>query len=332
VSFDQKILVIRFSSIGDIVLATSPLKTIRRAYPDAQITFLTLDTFAPLLEYHPDIDALVSISKRMSLIELWGFADHIRRKQYRHIFDLHNSIRSNLVTLRSSSPVYQLKKPRWNRFLLFYFHHNEFGSDFSTLKMYHEHLGSIWNENDVLPATLLKVSNYEQKMARNMLLDKNIFDEFIAVVPGAAWTQKQWPAEKYIETLNQLDLPAVLLGEKKDTICFDIAKRSSSTVNLAGQTTLRQALAVLANSTYVIGSDTGLTHAAEALGKQVYMILGPTSPETGAGVNLPGSTNIETNVWCRPCSQNGKFPCYRKTQECMDSIVPNDVIQSLLPG
>ena len=214
-SFDQKILVIRFSSIGDIVLATSPLKTIRRAYPDAQITFLTLDTFAPLLEYHPDIDALVSISKRMSLIELWGFADHIRRKQYRHIFDLHNSIRSNLVTLRSSSPVYQLKKPRWNRFLLFYFHHNEFGSDFSTLKMYHEHLGSIWNENDVLPATLLKVSNYEQKMARNMLLDKNIFDEFIAVVPGAAWTQKQWPAEKYIETLNQLDLPAVLLGEKR---------------------------------------------------------------------------------------------------------------------
>ena len=331
-SFDQKILVIRFSSIGDIVLATSPLKTIRRAYPDAQITFLTLDTFAPLLEYHPDIDALVSISKRMSLIELWGFADHIRRKQYRHIFDLHNSIRSNLVTLRSSSPVYQLKKPRWNRFLLFYFHHNEFGSDFSTLKMYHEHLGSIWNENDVLPATLLKVSNYEQKMAQNMLLDKNIFDEFIAVVPGAAWTQKQWPAEKYIETLNQLDLPAVLLGEKKDTICFDIAKRSSSTVNLAGQTTIRQALAVLANSAYVIGSDTGLTHAAEALGKQVYMILGPTSPETGAGVNLPGSTNIETDVWCRPCSQNGKFACYRKTQECMDSIVPNDVIQSVLPG
>ena len=331
-SFDQKILVIRFSSIGDIVLATSPLKTIRRAYPDAQITFLTLDTFAPLLEYHPDIDALVSISKRMSLIELWGFADHIRRKQYRHIFDLHNSIRSNLVTLRSSSPVYQLKKPRWNRFLLFYFHHNEFGSDFSTLKMYHEHLGSIWNENDVLPAPLLKVSNYEQKMARNMLLDKNIFDEFIVVVPGAAWMQKQWPAEKYIETLNQLDLPAVLLGEKKDTICFDIAKHSSSTVNLAGQTTLRQALAVLANSAYVIGSDTGLTHAAEALGKQVYMILGPTSPETGAGVNLPGSTNIETDVWCRPCSQNGKFPCYRKTQECMDSIVPNDVIQSVLQG
>ena len=331
-SFDQKILVIRFSSIGDIVLATSPLKTIRRAYPDAQITFLTLDTFAPLLEYHPDIDALVSISKRMSLIELWGFADHIRRKQYRHIFDLHNSIRSNLVTLRSSSPVYQLKKPRWNRFLLFYFHHNAFASDFSTLKMYHEHLGSIWNENDDLPATLLKVSNYEQKMARDMLLDKNIFDEFITVVPGSAWTQKQWPAEKYIETLNQLDLPVVLLGEKKDTICFDIAKGSSSAVNLAGQTTIRQALAVLANSAYVIGSDTGLTHAAEALGKQVYMILGPTSPETGAGVNLPGSTNIETDVWCRPCSQNGKLPCYRKTQECMDSIVPNDVIQSLLPG
>ena len=65
--FDQKILVIRFSSIGDIVLATSALRTIRSSYPKAQITFLTLDEYAPLLEYHPDIDFLLSINRRSNI-------------------------------------------------------------------------------------------------------------------------------------------------------------------------------------------------------------------------------------------------------------------------
>ena len=98
---------------------------------------------------------------------------------------------------------------------------------------------------------------------------------------------------------------------------------------MAGKTSLRQALAILSNSTHVIGSDTGLTHAAEALRIPVSMILGPTSKETGAGVHLENSRNIEKNLWCRPCSQNGKRPCYRKNQVCMDSISVADVIQSV---
>ena len=85
--YDQKILVIRFSSIGDIILATSPLKTIRAAYPEAQITFLTLDVFSPLLEFHPDIDALVTLSKKASFFELYSFRKYLKSKSYNMIFD-----------------------------------------------------------------------------------------------------------------------------------------------------------------------------------------------------------------------------------------------------
>jgi len=88
-------------------------------------------------------------------------------------------------------------------------------------------------------------------------------------------------------------------------------------------------LAILSNSAHVIGSDTGLTHAAEALRIPVSMIQGPTSRETGAGVHLVTSRNIEKDLWCRPCSQNGKRPCYRKSQVCMDSISVGDVVQSV---
>ena len=86
--YDQKILVIRFSSIGDIILATSPLKTIRTAYPDAQITFLTLDVFSPLLEFHPDIDALVTLSKKASFFELYSFRKYLKTRHDTNLDDL----------------------------------------------------------------------------------------------------------------------------------------------------------------------------------------------------------------------------------------------------
>ena len=324
-SIDQKILIIRFSSIGDIVLATSALTTVRNAYPTAQITFLTLDNFAPLLEFHPGIDRLIPLSKKMSVLNLWKFSEYIRKQKFSIIFDLHNSIRSNIIASRAGCTVHQLRKPRWNRFLLFLFHQNEFDENFSTRKMYHNHLGEIWQDGDEIPNTSLIVTEHEKSEAVK-LVGQN---PFISIVPGAAWLQKQWTAKKYVELIQNLKIPVVLLGAKKDIICFQIKDKAPYVINLAGKTSLRQALAVLSNASHVIGSDTGLTHAAEALGISVSMILGPTSTETGAGTHLPISTNIQKSIWCRPCSQNGKRPCYRKTQICMDSVSTSDVIQTL---
>ena len=88
-------------------------------------------------------------------------------------------------------------------------------------------------------------------------------------------------------------------------------------------------MAIIAEAKYIIGSDTGLMHAAEALGRKVSMILGPTSIETGGGSYLPGSVNLEKDIWCIPCSQNGKSPCYREKQFCLDSIDSVDIINSL---
>ena len=88
-------------------------------------------------------------------------------------------------------------------------------------------------------------------------------------------------------------------------------------------------MAIIKNSLYVIGSDTGLSHIAESLNKSVYMILGPTSLETGASVISKSSKVIEKDLWCRPCSQNGKRKCYRSRQFCMDLITVNDVLKIL---
>ena len=119
-NFDQKILIVRFSSIGDIVQSTSPLKTIRSVYPDSQITFLTLSEYAPLLEMHPDIDILISIKRNENLNKLLGLRNSLKLKKYNLIYDLHCSLRSKIITYQISGKVYRIKKPRLARFLLFF--------------------------------------------------------------------------------------------------------------------------------------------------------------------------------------------------------------------
>ena len=329
-NLDQKILVIRFSSIGDIVLATSALSTIRTAYPDSEITFLTLDKFAPLMEFHPHVDRLLSIPSNSSIRYLWEFSRYMDRNSYGLIYDMHNSIRSNIVTFHSRSQMYQLRKPRFNRMMLFHFHKSYFQSQFSARSMYHEYLGPIWNgDHETIPPPLLRLSASELKKGKSSLVNRGVIGEYIAVMPEAAWKQKQWRSKKYIEVLSRLDMPSVLIGSKIDNICTDIQKGLENSLDLSGQTSLREAMSIIANARHVIGSDTGLVHAAEALGKNVSMILGPTSTETGAGVSLDKSINIEKDLWCRPCSQNGSVPCYRKKQYCMESITPQNVLDSL---
>lgn len=328
--YDQKILIIRFSSIGDIILSTSPLKTIRISYPNAQITFLTLDVFKPLLEFHPDIDAILSISKTDTLNKLFHFKNYLIKKNYDIIFDLHNSLRSRVILFGNKSKIFRLHKPRFKRFLLFNFFINTFDKEFSTLKMYHDCISINSIPVQKIPKPYLKVTKSELEQTKTLLRNKLVNNEFITIIPGAAWKQKQWRLKYYIKLIEKINFDVILIGTKKDNICFDIEEHSKEKIhNFAGKTSLREALSILSLSKYVIGSDTGLTHAAEAIGKPVTMILGPTSRETGAGVNLDSSINIEKDIWCRPCSQNGSARCYRKKQYCMDLINPEDVLNSI---
>ena len=153
-------------------------------------------------------------------------------------------------------------------------------------------------------------------------------------MPGAAWPQKQWGVAKYSEAITKIisrsNKSIVLLGGKKDKINNEIEKINNQVFNLTGKTDLRQAISILSLSDTVLGSDTGLVHIAEALGKSVNMILGPTAKETGGGVSLSSSKNIETDLWCRPCSQNGKNSCYRSSQHCMNLISSDAVVKSVL--
>ena len=331
-SFSKKILIIRFSSIGDIVLSTSFLLTIKTLFPKSEVHFLTLDRFSSILENQPNVDRLIVLNSKSGYKDLLGLNNIIKKSNYDKIFDLHSSIRSLTITLGLNDIVSRIKKPRLFRFLLFQFHVNLFPKNFSAIHMYHQCLDT--NLESDYPSTHLVVTSLERKIAKKMLKEYGVNGQFIALVPGAAWERKQWSVEKYCEVINMITssskMNLVMFGSEKDEINDRIANLNVKVTNMSGKTNLRQAMSLLSLSKVVIGSDTGLLHIAEALGIPVNMILGPTSQETGGGVNLKSSKNIEVDIWCRPCSQNGQKHCYRSKQYCMENISPEKVVSTLM--
>ena len=145
--------------------------------------------------------------------------------------------------------------------------------------MYH----SLLEKTDSFPKTELHLSNDEVEETMDYLLNNNIDKNYITIVPGAAWSQKQWSIENYNNLMTRLmksfDATIVILGATNDIICDQIIKHNRI-INLKDKTSLRMAMGILKSSQHTIGSDTGLLHISEALDTPVTMILGPTSKET----------------------------------------------------
>ena len=330
----RTILVLRLSSIGDIVQATSPLATLRNRFPNARIDFMTLSHFAPLLENQPSINRIIKINSSEPVMTLRSMGNRID-EEYDLVVDLHNSLRTKIMRRRivnTETLVY--KKPRWKRLKLFQLHINDFADGFNQRTLYHECLNPVLNGQTDISHTEISISENEKNQVTEVLKQKGFKHDYLVVIPSAAWKTKLWSVDGYTSVfstlLKETDLSIIILGSVKDNICDEIDMDDSRVLNLKGKTDLRTSLAIINNAKVVMGSDTGLVHAAEALGVSAVMIMGPTSVETGGGTFLENSVTLANeDLWCRPCSQNGKTPCYRKEQYCMTSITPENVINSI---
>jgi len=317
----KKILIIRMSAIGDIVLSTSFLSSVKKEFPNAKIDFLIKSEFSDIMYQNDLINDLITYDKQAGLKGLLALGKGLKNKNYDMVYDIHSVFRSKILSLFIKTKNFKkISKPRLKRFLLFYGYQNFFEKNFSHIKMYHSLLG----KTGMFPKTKLSLSDEEINQAKSFLQNYNIKDNFITVVPGAAWSQKQWSVDSYNNLVKRLlktfDMDIVLLGAKNDTICDEFISHKRI-LNLKDKTSLRVAMGILKLSQHTIGSDTGLLHISEALDTPVTMILGPTSKETGAGIVLAKSKIIQNNdLWCRPCSQNGSRSCYRKEQYCLTGI------------
>lgn len=332
----RTILVLRFSSIGDIIQTTSVVGTLKSQFPNAQIDFMTLSKYASILEGQSNINKIhaVDINANYSSLKRIGF--EMEMMGYDIVIDLHNTIRSRIIRKSMlKTRALWIKKPRWNRLKLFLFRQNHFPSDFNVRSWMHDPVRPILKKPFKISKTNLTISGSEKNRVKTFLHGKGVTGDYCVFTPGAAWVQKQWISERYANVIDEkiaaLGISTILIGGSDDKICSHIKNNSESkVVDIHGETSLRESMAIVSGAQFVLGSDTGFLHAGEALGVPVIAILGPTSRETGASVFNNTSKVVDNKILsCRPCSQNGSFPCYRKEQYCMTSIQADHVINAI---
>lgn len=335
-----KILILRFSSFGDVTQALSlPAKT-KELAPNAEIHFVTRADFAPLMTEHPLITKVWSFSRKQGLGGLIRLALTLQKEHFTHIYDAHNSTRSKLICWFLRFPldprrfftqpaVTRKSQKRWKRFLLFRFRINRFQMPFSGQRDLLEP-GQKWGLSLTLPPPPQLYLKNDTKQKVEGILSSFGLKNYVALAPSAAHALKRWPLGHWQDLIRKNPpLQFVCLGGPEDTFIQELVDIDPKRVhNFAGQLSLLESAVVVANSRCLVTNDTGLLHVAEQLGKNAIALMGPAP---FGFPSRPSTEILELNLWCKPCSKHGQGPCINKEkfQKCMVDLTPDLVSQKL---
>lgn len=324
----EKILMIRFSAIGDIVQCLSVAAKLKEKFPDAEIHWVTREDMKGLMAHHPALTHVWTFDRKSGFSNLLKLAFQLRKARFSRIYDAHNNLRSIFIcTILSplgwGPEVLRRSIKRWERFLLFRFRINKFEQPFSGQRDLIEPL-QRWGITKTLPPTPQFFINEPSSIKADELIQNH--RPFIALAPSAAYFLKRWPKESFIELTQLLpDYKFICLGGPDDAFIHDIAKVDPSRIlNLTGKCSLGVSAAVIQRAELLVANDTGLMHIGEQLGKPVIALMGPAP--FGFPSRTPKTLILERNLSCRPCSKHGQGPCINKIyHQCMLDIKPAEV-------
>lgn len=315
----KKVLIIRFSSIGDIVLTTPIIRCLKKQSPAIRIAYLTKSAYTPILEANPYIDKIYSFENGLSEV-----IPALKAEQFDLVIDLHKNLRSLFVKIslkRNSVSFSKLNFRKWIRVNL----KLNCLPELHLVDRYFNSLKSIRIVNDGLG---LDYFIAEKDQVDLLTLPASFHHGFYAIVIGAKHFTKRFPNQKQIELIDQLELPAVLLGDENDFKDAEIIKNQSANevFNACGKFTINQSASLLRLAIKVFTNDTGLMHIAAALNKDIVLIWGSTIPEFGMypyqSKNITNKIHYVQNEYlsCRPCSKIGYSKCPKQHFDCMQRI------------
>ena len=328
----MKILIIRFSSIGDIVL-TSPVIRCLKKQTGAEIHYLTKKNFEKILLSNSYVDKVFSIEKEISEV-----ITDLKSMNYDYVIDLHKNLRSLHVKKALGVKSFSFNKLNIEKWLMVNLKINQLPHTHivdRNLKTV-ESLG-VKNDGEGLDYFIPK----EDEIDLNVIIQKHKFpiinSNFIAFVIGAAHATKRLPVEKIINICNGLNLPIILLGGKEDFENGELISTKSTgyVLNLCSKLNLNQSASIVKQANVVISHDTGLMHIAAAFRKKIISVWGNTIPEFGMYPYYPTSENegifnskiVEVKgLSCRPCSKIGYDKCPKGHFKCMQMIDTKGVI------
>jgi ADP-heptose:LPS heptosyltransferase len=308
-----KILVVRFSSIGDIVLTTPVVRMLKKQL-NAQVHFLTKSAYVSLLKNNPYIDSVYQIQNSITEV-----IPDLKKEKYDYVIDLHSNLRTQILKFRLGVAAKSFNKLNMEKFMLTNFKLDNMPK-IHIVDRYLEtvkHLG-IKNDNQGLDFFL----------SANDKLDISIFPKnYIVFVIGGQHATKILPNEKIISIIKKVNKPVLLIGGPEDAHKGEeIAKACDKVVNTCGKYSILQSASLVQQATMVITHDTGMMHIAAAFNKKIYSVWGNTVPEFGMYPYLESeqSKRIEVKgLNCRPCSKIGYDKCPKGHFKCMQEIDEN---------
>jgi len=316
----MKILVVRFSSMGDIIYTTPVVRCLKTQLPDAEIHFLTKPAFKYIYDNNPHLDKLLLLKPTLA-----ETIEEIKAEKYDYLIDLHNNLRTSLIKLRTGIKSSAYKKQRIRKWLSLKFN-LKLVPPVHLVERYMKAVKFLGVKNDSKPI------DYYIKTEHNLtkLLPESHQPGFLAFIIGATHFTKRIPNEKIISICRKVNAPIVLLvGNDVKENGNEIATAIGSNIyNACGITSLDESVYLVSKAKKVLGFDTGLTHIAEAFDKPIASIWGGTVPELlGVQPYMVKDTEvIGINLPCRPCSKFGLEKCPLGHFKCMNNIPEQTVI------
>lgn len=337
------ILIIRFSSLGDIILLTPLFREVHRLFPNAEIDFLTSTTFAGICANNPHINQVIAIDRKGGSEPLKQFMVNHPPDTYDLVIDAHRSLRSRLLLLkwlgilnRFQQKTVSINKRSFKRNLLLSTGINLMKGAVSQRKAYLNLIRHLDKKDDPDTRTELFPSSTDIKRAQKIIQENRLEGQkIVALGPGASFPGKCWSKESFLALCTSLQkegYPVVLLGGKGEEEPVWIENNSDKKLlNLAGELSYLETAAILDHCALVISNDSAVVHFAEAMQVPAIAIFGPTTREFGYGPFLPKSRIMEVDLKCRPCSRNGKGKCSNTIQrQCLVDISVQSVLEAAL--
>lgn len=319
----NKVLIIRFSSLGDIVQALAAAQALKLRYPQVEIHWAARADMAPLLEVVTCVDRVWPLHRKEGLGGLLRLAADLKKEKFDLIYDAHSNLRSHLLAWllrRPGQKFVRRSKERWKRFLLFRLRKNFFPKPYRGALSFLTPLKN-YVATDVAPRIHLK-----PYLGVRPEVDEAA--ERICLAPSAAWDLKRWPVDHWQKVVDYIEEQKfALLGGPEDKFLQQIVDVAPDRVkNWAGHLNWAETAYVIQRCPLLISGDTGALHLGDALGTPTLAILGPTA------FGHPSRDNtvvMEKDLWCRPCTKDGRGHCIqREHKKCLVDITPSDVVEA----
>jgi len=311
----KKILIIRLSSIGDIVLTTPVVRCIKKRYPDCELHYLTKNSFASILRQNPNISKVFTINDKIGEV-IAG----LKAEKYDHIVDLHKNFRSLKVRMILGIPASSFPKLNFKKWLLVHFKMRKM-PDIHIVDRYFKAVEVLDVRNDYQGLDYFIPE--KDKIDLSFLPEKHQ-NGYIGLVIGGKHGTKQLPAQKAIELCKLINFPVVVLGGKEDAAVAEIifSEIGEKVFNACGKFNLNQSAWLVQQAKLIITNDTGLMHIAAAFKKKIISVWGNTVPEFGMYPYLPKHPQNSAifqveGLSCRPCSKLGFEKCPKGHFDCM---------------